>query len=74
MVFFDKKETIEINLDKDKGEWLLSAIKSLDIHNQKTLTFSQLKTDFETQFDDFELFWHSKPLKTLRDFGFLLVL
>ncbi|MFN3968514.1 B12-binding domain-containing radical SAM protein [Flavobacterium sp.] len=74
LVFFDKKETLEINLEKDKGEWLLRIIDNLAIHNQKTLTFVQLKTDFETQFDDFELFWHSKPLKKLRDFGFLLVL
>lgn len=74
LVFFDKKETIEINIEKDKGEWLLRTIDNLSIHNQKTLTFLLLKTDFEMQFDDFELFWHSKPLKTLRDFGFLLVL
>jgi radical SAM superfamily enzyme YgiQ (UPF0313 family) len=45
----------------------------ITVLNEKTLTFAQLKTDFETQFDDFELFWFSKPMVTLRDFGLLML-
>ncbi|NNT72631.1 radical SAM protein [Flavobacterium sp. IMCC34852] len=74
LVLFDKKDTVEINLDKEKADWVLKIINDLTLPQQKPITFLQLKTDFEIQFEDFELFWHSKPLKTLRDFGFLLVL
>ncbi len=74
MTFFDKKDTFEINLEQEKGEWFLKIINTLSVPNQKILTFINLKTDFETQFDDFELFWFSKPINTARDFGFLLVL
>ena len=73
LTFFDKKNTLEINLEKDKGEWLLNTLDLLQINNQKALTFAQLKSDFETHFEDFELFWHSKPLKSLREFGLLLL-
>ena len=36
---------------------------------------SQKKDDvFELNFDDFELFWYSKPIQTLRENGVILVL
>ncbi|MFN3754379.1 B12-binding domain-containing radical SAM protein [Flavobacterium sp.] len=73
LVFFDKKDTLEINLEKEKAEWLLKAIDLVQIDNQKALTFAQLKADFELQFDDFELFWFSKPIKTLREFGLIVL-
>jgi hypothetical protein len=73
LTFFDKRDTLEINLEKDKGEWLLNTLDLLQVSPQKTFTFSQLKADFEGQFDDFELFWYSKPIRSLSDFGLLLL-
>jgi hypothetical protein len=73
LVFFDKRNTLEINLEKDKAEWLLKAFNLLQVNNQKTLTFAQLKSDFELQFEDFELFWQSKPIKSLRELGLILL-
>lgn len=73
LTFFDKKDILEVNLEKDKGEWLVKAIDVLQINNQKTLTFAQLKADYEMQFDDFELFWFSKPMKALNEFGLVLL-
>jgi hypothetical protein len=35
--------------------------------------FGMAGTDFETHFEDFELFWYSKPVKTLRDYGLLVL-
>ena len=32
-----------------------------------------IKNDFETQLEDFELFWYSKPVNTLREFGLLVL-
>jgi hypothetical protein len=73
LTFFDKKDTLDVNLEKDKGEWLVKAIDLLQINNHKTLTFAQLKADYEMQFDDFELFWFSKPMKALKEFGLVLL-
>jgi len=34
---------------------------------------AQLKADFEIDFDDFEIFWYSKPIITLKDTGILIM-
>jgi len=73
MVFHDKKETFEINLEQEKGQWLTKTLSQIHIHQSNTLTFSSIKTDFETHFPDFELFWFSKPIYTLRDYGLLVL-
>jgi hypothetical protein len=73
LIFHDKRETIQISLDKDKAEWLVTTLESLSIFQNKNQTFAQLKTDFETHFEDFELFWFSKPMNTLKDFGLLVL-
>ena len=73
LTFHDKRESIEISLEKDKAEWLIKTLDLLHFSNEKVTTFSQVKADFETQFEDFELFWHSKPLNTLRERNLLLL-
>jgi hypothetical protein len=69
--FHNNVEKIEITIEKGKGDWLVAKLNVLSVTDEKNLTFAQLKTDFETQYDDFELFWYSKPMVTLRDFGLL---
>ncbi|MGL2964025.1 B12-binding domain-containing radical SAM protein [Flavobacterium sp. RSB2_4_14] len=71
LTFHDKRETFEISLEKDKAEWFITTLELLQVSNDKTQTFAQVKTDFEMYFDDFELFWYSKPINSLRDFGLL---
>ncbi len=39
----------------------------------KAQSFGHLKTSFETHFEDFELFWYSKPIAGLRDSGLLVL-
>lgn len=73
LTFHDRKETIIISLEKEKGEWLVKALNLISVYNEKTITFSQLKTDFETQCNDFELFWFSKPIAVLKEFGLISV-
>jgi hypothetical protein len=73
LTFHDKRETFEISLEKEKATWLIKTIETLAVSNEKTTTFTKLKTDFENQFDDFELFWYSKSINTLRDFGLLVI-
>ena len=73
LTFHDKTESFDISLEEEKGKWLVSALEQLSVYNENKITFSQLKADFETQFDDFELFWYSKTITTLRDFGLLVL-
>jgi hypothetical protein len=73
LTFHDKTETFEITLDKDKAQWLVNSLETISVFNDSKVTFTQLKSDFETHFEDFELFWYSKPINTLRDFGLLVL-
>ena len=71
LTFHDRQDTLQINLDKAEGEWLLKQLEPLKPTSETPLSFSKLKTDFETTFENFELFWFSKPMLALQDFGLL---
>ncbi len=71
LTLHDKKESFTIQTNKLEGEWLVNTLQKTSISNSKMATFQELKSDFETHFQDFELFWFSKPLMTLREFGLL---
>ena len=73
LTFHDKREIFEISLEKDKADWLINSLELLTVFNEKVTTFSKLKISFENQFEDFELFWYSKPLNNLRKFGLLVI-
>jgi len=71
LTFHQKTHSFEITLEEDKGNWLIEKLKDLSVSNDKRITFQQLKTDFELQLEDFELFWYSKSINTLKEFGLL---
>ncbi|MBP0905133.1 B12-binding domain-containing radical SAM protein [Mariniflexile gromovii] len=73
LTFHTTTDTFDITLDKDKGSWFLNQLDALNINNNQLPSFSELKKDFETQFEDFELFWFSKPMNVLRDNGLLVL-
>ncbi len=73
LTFHDKSESFEITLDKDQAQWLIKTLETISVFNDYKLTFTQLKSDFENYFEDFELFWYSKPINTLREFGLLVL-
>ena len=73
LTFHDKTERLQITVNKPEGEWLLNMLETLKPVNGKALSFSALKKDFETQFEDFELFWFSKSILKLRAFGLLIL-
>ncbi len=73
LTFQDKIDTFEISLEEDKAKWLVKILELLSINNENSYTFTTLKTNFETNFEDFELFWHSKPLLQLREHGLLVL-
>ncbi|MET6991570.1 B12-binding domain-containing radical SAM protein [Sediminicola arcticus] len=71
--FHGKMESKEITVPKEEGEWFLDALEKISVHTGNTATFGQIKADFETHFEDFELFWFSKPVQSLRESGLLTV-
>lgn len=73
LTFHDKKESFTIQINKNEGEWLVEALNKISVSNSKTYSFNELKTDFETDLEDFELFWYSKSINTLKNFGLLVL-
>jgi hypothetical protein len=73
LTFHDKNETIEINLNKSEGEWLVTILEKTSVYNSKVCTLSDIKNDFETHFEDFELFWQSKPIATIKNHDLLIL-
>ena len=73
LTFYDKKETFDIQTNKNEGEWLTSILQKIAVSNTRVYTFQEIKADFETTMEYFELFWYSKPIYNLRDFGLLVL-
>ncbi|MBG6187328.1 B12-binding domain-containing radical SAM protein [Flavobacterium sp. CAN_S2] len=73
LTFHDKKESFNIQTNKPEGEWLLEMLLKISVSNARIYTFQEVKADFEAQLEDFELFWYSKPMKSLREFGLLVL-
>ncbi|WP_366184216.1 B12-binding domain-containing radical SAM protein [Flavobacterium ovatum] len=71
LTFHDKQESFDVQTSKEQGEWLVAILTKLAVINNKVYTFQELKNDFESQLEDFELFWYSKPIHILRNYGLL---
>lgn len=71
LTFHDKKESFTIQTNKAEGEWLIEILQKIAVSNVKIYSFQELKSDFESNLEDFELFWYSKPIATLKSFGLL---
>ena len=69
--FHNKTQTFEISLNAKEGNWLLEILEKVSVNSETKMTFSQLKSDFEKELEDFELFWYSKPVMTVKQFGLL---
>ena len=73
LTFHDKKESYSIQMNREEGDWLIKTLKKVSVSNTKLNTLQEIKSDFEYKFENFELFWFSKPIVTLRDYGLLIV-
>ncbi|GGG66376.1 B12-binding domain-containing radical SAM protein [Epilithonimonas arachidiradicis] len=74
ITFHLKTNIVKIELDKDKAEWLIKILEENSIENAKKITLQQLKNQYEEQFEDFELFWFSRPIQQLKENGIILSL
>ena len=71
LTFHDKRESFSIQVNKKEGEWLVNALGRMMEFTNQIGTFVALKKDFEKDFENFELFWYSKPINILRQHGLL---
>lgn len=71
--FHDKKDSFSIQTSAHEGEWLQQLLERISVSQTKVYTFQEIKSDFELTLEDFELFWFSKPIRTLRVYGLLVL-
>lgn len=73
LAFHTKTDCIELVLEKEPGTWMIEMLERMTPTAEKSLTFGQLKADFEESFENFEEFWYSKPVNALKEIGLLAV-
>ena len=73
LTFHDKKESFSIQTAKADGEWLMQMLEKISVSKSKIYSFQEIKSNFESNLENFELFWYSKPVNTLREFGLLVL-
>ncbi len=71
--FHEKKESFAISTSKEQGLWLEALLEKTSIYKGKNVTYKEVKIDFERSMSDFELFWYSKPINTLKNYGLLIL-
>lgn len=74
LTFHLKTNIVKVELEQEKAEWLMNVLEENAVENSKNPTIQQLKNQFEENFDDFELFWFSKPMQQLKENGVILSL
>ncbi len=74
LTFHLKTNIVKVELEQEKAEWLMNLLQENSIENTKKPTIQQLKNQFEENFEDFELFWFSKPIQQLKENGVILSL
>jgi hypothetical protein len=65
LTFHNKTQTFDISVNAEEGKWLAAILDQVSVHTENKFTFAQLKSDFENHFEDFELFWYSRPINSL---------
>lgn len=74
LTFHSKKDSFDIQTSKEHGIWLQELLSKIAVNNAKIYTYQEVKSDYEkSDLEDFELFWFSKPMKTLKESGLLVL-
>ena len=71
LLFHTKTDAFEIELSHENGKWLSQKLPTLQPENTKLFTLQELKLDYEKLYENFELFWYSKPMQHIRENGLL---
>lgn len=74
LTFHDKKESFIVQVSQDQAQWLEQLLSNINVNTGVPVQYSKVKESYEAAgLEDFELFWFSKPVNTLRDFGLLVL-
>ena len=73
LTFYENVGTTSITMDQKDAAWLLETLKLASPQGDKLPTYAALKSSYEEDQDNFELFWYSKGMLTLRECGLLIV-
>ena len=73
ITFYTAQDEVTIQLKKGHGDWFLEHLEQLMPNDKQVITLGSLKSDFEQHFENFELFWFSKPMQVLQAAGLLVV-
>ena len=68
----NKLSTTQIRFELLRGAWILQILQEMRL--DKPFRFYQLKEAYEQQFEDFDLFWFSKPMTELKEHGLIVLL
>jgi hypothetical protein len=72
LTFRGQAKDITIQVTPEKGAWLAQLLSELSNQPYNRTTVADIMHGYETQgWDDFELFWHNKPINTLYKVGLL---
>ncbi len=73
LTFYQNAGNIQVTIEKEKLEWLLKILEQAKPMSKSILTYNSLKNDFEQHFEDFDIFWYSKPIHRLQEAGLLIL-
>ena len=74
LLFYTKRDTRSVDVDKKIGEWFLAFVLNLKEQQKIHTTYQEMKKSFEEVCqEDFEPFWYSKPAQSLREVALLIV-
>ncbi len=74
VTFHLKTNIVTIDIEQEKASWLIKIMEKNSLKNGHKQTLKQIKTQFEEEFENFELFWFSKPIQQLKENGIILSL
>lgn len=71
--FHTKSSFESVQLEKNTGEWLLKTMEECSVYSQKHMSIAKIKADYESIFEDFEIFWFSKNMNLIKKNGLLVI-
>jgi len=71
--FHTKSSFESVQLEKNTGEWVLKTIEECSVYSQNHMSIAKIKADYESIFDDFEIFWFSKNMNLIKKNGLLVI-
>lgn len=71
--FHTKSSFESVQLEKNTGEWVLKTIEECSVYSQNHMNIAKIKADYESIFEDFEIFWFSKSMNLIKKNGLLVI-